>query len=514
MPISLGDAIGGKYAIDFDLTAPFARGYQMGQQKNQQNELKLERQRRAVEKRDQDLLNQIQKVSVFKDIDPVYEKMANDEVSNKIKEVYDLRESGGEENYTEALKKISELNIINAKYNGLTKQFRQARELYNRGLMAPEDVVVFENILRGSDIRNSKGLRDEISGAGVNDDYTVNFGANKSFDVNKAFNIELDNAANQFLNTDNTALRDVYKVKKGIPATRSEAEKIAKATGTEYVRSAEDIAEDLWMNADVRRQLYKDYSRELKQKFGGKGNIIMQDPEAADYLRNRFIEDSKKKAVQSVSFRNIPKAPSSSGSSDSEVISNPTQRTIKIGSTTTSGNVDTRDVTSLYSVSHTPTKNVHQNSTNTFNTQNNNSIPDGVARDIEWGNIDVVPVWKTGKSKGKIVPDSFRDNPNYNNAATIEYKVISFGNYQEKIDDPADEKGASYEQRFAYTPTSEIIGSLTGKGREKYGRSVNKIYEDAQKVARAKNEELLTSFKKNVSNKNVKKPTGKVKVDY
>lgn len=306
MPISLGDAIGGKYAIDFDLTAPFARGYQMGQQRVQQNEMALERKRQAQAKRDQDFLNQIQRSTVIKDIDPLYEKMATEEIANKLDEVYQLRESGNPESYNDALKKLNEIRFINAKYTGLTKDIRQTRELYNKGLLSPEDSQLFEKILYNNDIRSSKGLRDQLSGAGVNDDYTVTFGANRYFDVNKAFNTELDNAKSQFLNTNNTNLFNVYQINKGIPASKEEAQKIASQAGVDNVVSAESIAEGLWNNSEVRRQLVKDYGKELKDKFGGKGEIISQKPEAMEYLRNRFIEDSKRKGVQSKTFKNIP----------------------------------------------------------------------------------------------------------------------------------------------------------------------------------------------------------------
>lgn len=306
MPVSLGSAIGGRYAIDFDITAPFSRGYQMGQQKAQQRELVLERKRQAEAKKDQDLLNQVQRSISFKDIDPLYEKMATEEAAEKLDEVYKLRETGNPENYNQALKKLNELKIINAKYSGLTRNIRQTRELYNKGLLSPEDASLFEKILNNNDIRNSKGLRDELSGAGVNDDYSVTFGANRYFDVNKAFDTELDNAKSQFLDRENTNLANIYQINKGIPATKQEAEKISKDAGVSNIISAESIAEGMWNNSEVRRQLIKDYGKELKNKFGGTGNVISQNPEAMDYLRSRFIEDSKRKGFQSTSYRNIP----------------------------------------------------------------------------------------------------------------------------------------------------------------------------------------------------------------
>lgn len=184
--------------------------------------------------------------------------------------------------------------------------------------------------------------------------------------------------------------------------------------------------------------------------------------------------------------------------SNEQTVSIPSRRMINVTYRTTTGDSQTTETTTDSSISITPTKVTMTTSPRTVDLNGNVFLNDSKVRDIEYGQMDVVPVWKTGPNKGKIVADSFLKNPKMNNSAMIEYTVLSFGNSKEG-------SGAMSTERSVYTPTSDVIGTLTSKGNKTYAESVRKAYNEQLKRAQELNKKLAGNKPSETVKK--KKPT-------
>jgi hypothetical protein len=504
MPVgNLGAAIGGKYQTQTDFVSPFLKGMQVAQQQDKQGELRKYRIQQAKDKKDEKLAAQIGRSTLLRDVDPLDQKMAQEEIENVIGKVYKLQETEGPSSYLQASKILNtEAPAIIAKYKGRNQAWREIRRKINTNEMSPGEQEHWNKILATGDTRLAAGMVDDLYGSGVDKDtFVPMISTRKPVDLNSRLNTQIDNAYKQNIGSVQSVYPHLVEELNGIPRDKTQLNQILKSKGIRLtapeiasIQTMEDIANREWSDGGVQFEYLRRIEPDLRERFGGKGQIS-KNPEALAYAKNKYLEDAKNMGGINTSLKGVPQDRASSTNSGAGDYK-PTTRAITLNSTYTDGRgkvgIEPRSVTTLYSISHAPTKDVHQNSENTFNTDGNTRIADGKARDIEYGNMDVVPVWKVGKEKGKIVPDSFRNNPKYNNAATIEYKVVSFGNYQEKTSDGV------YEPRSAYTPTSEIIGALQNKGRKESGAALKKGYADAQKIASEKNAEMLSTARQNV----------------
>lgn len=195
-------------------------------------------------------------------------------------------------------------------------------------------------------------------------------------------------------------------------------------------------------------------------------------------LRQRFPQSDIRQPIA-----NKPMGRTSGGKGDDNGISEPSQRSINVSYLTNQGDKETTETTTDSSISIKPTKVTMTTSPRTVDLNGNTFIGDSKVRDIEYGQMDVVPVWRTGPNKGKVVADSFLKNPKLNNSAMIEYTVISFGNAVEGM-------GTEATQRSIYTPTTDIIGALTSQESASYKESLKKAFAKQQQVAEQKNRKL------------------------
>lgn len=185
------------------------------------------------------------------------------------------------------------------------------------------------------------------------------------------------------------------------------------------------------------------------------GNRIPQENITAagidqEVRNNNVIEND-------ISIRNRPKEPVSDDSASS--ISTLSPSTITVGFTSTGGdNKLAREVDASQQFTVKPFKVLSANNKGVVKLDDNEPLDEVGARDVQYGQFAVVPVYKNDASgrrlKGKVVPKSFLDNPKIAN--NVEYKVMAVGTYDVTTGNSFNK---TTEQRYVYRPANDVTGA-------------------------------------------------------
>ena len=193
------------------------------------------------------------------------------------------------------------------------------------------------------------------------------------------------------------------------------------------------------------------------------------------------------------------------GLSSDEYISNITDGAFYVGVKRQNGTTTDTPVTNKGQFSFTPTKVTLSNSTGLVNKKTNEDIKSPEVRDFTIGQLVIVPVYRSGPLKGKVVPDKFiQDNPGLANSpkvgSMIEYKVVAEGKYQQPQKKDLNSGnisiniGEQKEDVPVYMPLEDVEFALTQKGSKAYRNAIkSRIMDFKNRVNELNN--MIPSYK-------------------
>ena len=130
MPVSLGQAISGKYAQNYDSATPLLKGFQIGAQRRQNDEVARARKEAARQKQNDNFLKQVSGSILVKGIDDNDRPAYQEEIGGLFSEAQRLAESGDPDSYVGRMKLLGQIPIINQKYQARGKAFEDFSDMY------------------------------------------------------------------------------------------------------------------------------------------------------------------------------------------------------------------------------------------------------------------------------------------------------------------------------------------------------------------------------------------------
>jgi len=309
MPVSLGQAISGKYAQNYDSATPLMKGFQIGAQRRQNTEIARARKEAAKQKQDENFLKQIGGSILVKGIDDVDRPAYQEEVTGIFSEAQKLAESGDPDSYFGRMKLLGHIPIINQKFLARGKAFEDLRVAYNKGELGAEDSEIFSALIRVGDPRKLKGVPNRIFGnVAITDDGMMVKSPFNKVNVNKEVDVFLGDLNKQNIGIFQSAYPTMYQNIKGIPSDQAQLKQIA---GADYpklqgVKTMEDLASIIWQgNQNLQYQYLDNNRKDLLEKFGNENIPIAQNPKAMEYARAKFIDEQKNRAKAEMKLEGI-----------------------------------------------------------------------------------------------------------------------------------------------------------------------------------------------------------------
>jgi hypothetical protein len=316
MPVSLGQAISGKYAQNYDSTTPLLKGFQIGAQKRQNSEVARARKEAAQQKQNDNFLKQVSGSILVKGIDDLDKPIYQEQIGGTLAEVQKMYESGDADNYVSKMKILGQLPIINENFQARGKAFTDLRVARNKGEMGSEDMETWDEMVRTGDPRKLKGkvnklFADPITkgfASSVTEDGMMVRSPYNRVNVNKYMDDYIGKMGTQNVAILQSAYPTMYQNIKGIPSDQAQLKQLA---GADYAKlqgiiTMEDFAANAWKNNQDLQNTYLDNNRaDLLEKFGGENIPINQNPKAMEYARAKFIDEQKNRAKAEMKLEGI-----------------------------------------------------------------------------------------------------------------------------------------------------------------------------------------------------------------
>lgn len=309
MPVSLGQAISGKYAQNYDSATPLLKGFQIGAQRRQNDEVARARKEAARQKQNDNFLKQVSGSILVKGIDDNDRPAYQEEIGGLFSEAQRLAESGDADSYVARMKLLGQIPIINQKYQARGKAFEDFRTAYNKGELGQEDMETAAEMSRVGDARKLKGKQNKIFGGNaVTDDGMMVKSPYNRVNVNKYMDEYIGENGKQNVAILQSAYPTMYQNIKGIPSDQAQLKQLAGADYAKLqgVMTMEDFAAKAWNNNQDLQNTYLDNNRkDLLEKFEKDGIPINQNPKAMEYARAKFIDEQKSRAKAEMKLEGI-----------------------------------------------------------------------------------------------------------------------------------------------------------------------------------------------------------------
>jgi hypothetical protein len=309
MPVSLGQAISGKYAQNYDSATPLLKGFQIGAQRRQNDEVAKARKEAAKQKQDENFLKQVSNSILVKGIDDLDKPAYQEAVGGIFAEAQKLAESGDPDSYVQRMKLLGQIPVINQNFQSRGKALEDLRIAYNKGELGQEDMENAAEMFRVGDPRKLKGKVNKLFGnAAVTDDGMMVKSPYNRVNVNKEVDVYLGDLAKQNIGIFASKYPTMYQNIKGIP---SDQEQLKQLVGADYkdlqgVKTMEDLAASVWESNENLQKTYLDNNRkDLLDKFEKDGLPIAQNPKAMEYARAKFIDEQKNRAKAEMKLEGI-----------------------------------------------------------------------------------------------------------------------------------------------------------------------------------------------------------------
>jgi hypothetical protein len=309
MPVSLGQAISGKYAQNYDSTTPLLKGFQIGAQKRQNSEVARARKEAAQQKQNANFLKQVSGSILVKGIDDVDRAAYQEAVSGIFSEAQKLGESGDPDSYVGRMKLLGQIPIINQNFQARGKALEDMRVAYNKGELGAQDSEVFAEMQRVGDPRKLKGTPNKLFGsASITDDGMMVKSPYNKVNVNKEVDVYLGDLSKQNIGILASKYGTMYENIKGIPSDQAQLKQLfgAEYKNLQGVKTMEDLAASVWESNQNLQYTYLDNNRkDLLEKFEKDGLPINQNPKAMEYARAKFIDEQKNRAKAEMKLEGI-----------------------------------------------------------------------------------------------------------------------------------------------------------------------------------------------------------------
>ncbi len=316
MPVSLGQAISGKYAQNYDSATPLLKGFQIGAQRRQNDEVARARKEAAKQKQDENFLKQVSNSILVKGIDDLDKPAFQELIGGTIAEVQKMYESGDSDNYVAKMKILGQLPVINENMQARGRAFADLRVARNKGELGQEDTETWDEMVRTGDPRKLKGKVNKLFADPRTKDFApsitedgmmVRSPYNKT-NVNKEVDVYVANLLDKNLGQFKSVYPTMYQTIKGIPSDQAELKRMA---GADYpklqgVQTMEDLAGAVWnSNENLQKQYLDNNRKDLLDKFEKDGVPIDQNPKAMEYARAKFIDEQKNRAKAEMKLEGI-----------------------------------------------------------------------------------------------------------------------------------------------------------------------------------------------------------------
>lgn len=309
MPVSLGEAISGKYAQNYDTSTPVMKGFQIGAQRKQQDEVTRARKEAALQKQNENFLKQVSGSILVKGIDDVDRAAYQEAVGEIFSQAQKLAESGDPDSYVGRMKLLGQIPIINQNFQSRGKALEDFRTAYNKGELGAEDMETAAEMFKVGDARKLKGRQNKLfGGSSVTEDGMMIKSPYNRVNVNKYMDDYIGEMGKQNVAILQSAYPTMYQNIKGIPSDQAQLKQLA---GKDYsklqgVLTMEDFAARAWENNQNLQNTFLDNNRtDLLDKFGKDGVPINQNPKAMEYARAKFIDEQKSRAKAEMKLEGI-----------------------------------------------------------------------------------------------------------------------------------------------------------------------------------------------------------------
>lgn len=316
MPVSLGQAISGKYAQNYDTATPLLKGFQIGAQRRQNDEVARARKEAAIQKQNDNFLKQVSGSILVKGIDDLDKPIYQEQIGGTLSEVNKLLESGDADNYVAKMKVLGQLPIINENFQARGRAFADLRVARNKGEMGAEDMERWDEMVRVGDPRKLKGAVNKLFAdpitkgfaPSVTEDGMMVRSPYNRVNVNKYMDEYIGENGKQTIGILQSPYQTMFQTIKGIPSDQADLKRVA---GADYpklqgVMTMEDFAAKAWNNNQDLQNTYLDNNRkDLLEKFEKDGLPINQNPKAMEYARAKFIDEQKSRAKAEMKLEGI-----------------------------------------------------------------------------------------------------------------------------------------------------------------------------------------------------------------
>jgi hypothetical protein len=316
MPVSLGQAISGKYAQNYDSATPLLKGFQIGAQRRQNDEVARARKEAAKQKQDENFLKQISNSILVKGIDDLDKPAYQEAVGGIFAEAQKLAESGDPDSYVQRMKLLGQIPVINQNFQSRGKALEDLRIAYNKGELGSEDMENASEMFRVGDPRKLKGKQNKLFAdpitkgfaPSVTEDGMMVKSPYNRVNVNKYMDDYIGKMGTQNIARLQSAYPTMYQNIKGIPSDQAQLKQLAGAdyAKLQNIMTMEDFAANAWKNNQDLQNTYLDNNRnDLLEKFGGENIPINQNPKAMEYARAKFIDEQKNRAKAEMKLEGI-----------------------------------------------------------------------------------------------------------------------------------------------------------------------------------------------------------------